>query len=231
MLWLWLKHRLQGLGSIVVLVLIIGTLALLAMSGTGLDVRFLGNAAASREVVGNQTAALLPRSTNADEQPGMLPDPERSILDLHLAERIGPQSIAEAQASWSEEALARHQEALLAALNCARQTQDLPDLTLDSTLSQQAGEAWLKLVRNPSWSLADLEGDYALRAIMPLDLEQDSAESASSIAHSEQNVPPCAIGGVDLAAFAQERRGATVGIAVFPPQASWDVASAVVLVK
>jgi hypothetical protein len=229
MWWHWLKHRLRELSTIVVFVLIIGILVLLVMSGTGLDVRFLGNATAPREAVGDQAGVMLPRSTNADEQPGTLPDPERSILDLPLAERIGPQSIAEAQASWSSEDLARHQEALLAALNCARKTQDLPNLSLDPTLSQQAGEVWLRLVRSPSWSLADLEGGYALRAVLPLDLEQDSAQSG--IAHSERDMPTCAIGGVDLAAFANERRGTAVGIAVFPPQASWDIASAVVLVK
>jgi hypothetical protein len=231
MWWLWLKHRWRGLGALAVTAVIAGLLSLLALGGGVLDVQFLGNAFAPRAAGGGQAGTLLPRSTNPDAQPGTLPDPNASLLDAPLPDAVLPHSVAEAQAPWNADTVARYQRQVLAAVNCAREAKGLSALTPDPALTRQAGEAWLRLVREPSWSLADLPGHYTMRGVLPLELGDPGAGPTSGTGGARQDSPQCEAVGADVAALADTGDGTTIGIAVFPPQASWDLASAVVLVK
>jgi len=72
-----------------------------------------------------------------------------SVMEQSLPPSAGPQTVAAAQASWSAAEIAQHQEAVLAAVNCARQQRGQGALSLDSTLSATASGAWLKLVHGP----------------------------------------------------------------------------------
>jgi hypothetical protein len=161
---------------------------------------------------------VLPRSADASAQPGALTDPRASLLDAPVASDAGPLSIADAQASWSTAEREQHQHAVLDSINCARRGQHQPALTLDPELSQAAGEAWLRLARERDFSLAQLDGRYALRGVLPLDT-------------LDQAAPSCADLHLDAAALASLGPATRIGIAVFPPQAAWDLASAVILAQ
>ena len=104
---------------------------------------------------------------------------------------------------------------------------------LDPTLSQTAGDAWLKLSHDHSWSLMQLPGQYSVRSVMALDF--GAPDLASKADHQPQvsgaTDGACAVGGFDAATLQMANGVTTIGIAVFPPQTSWDLASAVVLVK
>jgi hypothetical protein len=224
-MWLlWLKHRWRGAGALVITVLVGIVIALLALSRSTLSIGQLGDASAARPATGGQSSAVLPRS-------GV---PLVSRLDQAVPASAGPQSVAAAQASWSAAEVARHQAALLAAVNCARGQQGQAAVILDVTLSATAGDAWLKLVRQPSWSLMQLPGRYALRGIVSLDVaspEQVAAQSQSASTGQQTTMSGCTVSGVDGATLAAGADARSIGIAVFPPQASWDAASAVVLVQ
>jgi hypothetical protein len=101
-------------------------------------------------------------------------------------------------------------------------------------LSATAGDAWLKLVHDPSWSLMQLPGTYALRGVVSLDFapsERRAARSQQASADPSATELTCTVGSIDGSIFAANADARTIGIAVFPPQASWDAASAVVLVR
>jgi hypothetical protein len=155
-------------------------------------------------------------------------------MEQSLPPSAGPQTVAAAQASWSAAEIAQHQDAVLVAVNCARQQRGQGAVSLDSTLSTTAGDAWLKLVHDPTWSLMQLPGSYSLRGVVSLDVvspEQVAAQSQEAPASQQAAVPSCTVGGIDGMTLAAGADAQTIGIAVFPPQASWDAASAVVLVK
>jgi hypothetical protein len=221
---LWLKNRWRGAGAVGVAVLTIIVVALFALNRSGTGISFLGDASAARPAANGSSGAMLPRS-------GV---PLVSVLDKALPSHTGPQNIAAAQASWSATEIAQHQDALLVAVNCARQQQGQARLTLDSTLSATAGDAWLKLVHEPTWSLMQLPGTYSLRGVVSLDFaspEQVAAQLQEAPAGQRPAAPSCSAGGVDGATLAAGADAHSIGIAVFPPRASWDAASAVVLVK
>jgi hypothetical protein len=151
-----------------------------------------------------------------------------------LLDNVGPQTVAEAQAAWSADEIAQHQREVLAAVNCARQQHGQSALMLDPTLSQVAGDARLKLARDPSWTLLQLPGTYALRGVLALDLTspaQAAAQVQPSLAGQAALEASCIVGGFDAATLAPSTSAHTIGIAIFPPQVSWDMASAVILVK
>ena len=89
------------------------------------------------------------------------------------------------------------------------------------------------LIHHPSWSLMQLPGRYALRGVLSLDFvspDQIAAQAQQSAA--AQHAPSgCVVGGFDAASLTPSADAHRVGIAVFPPQAIWDSASAIVLVK
>jgi hypothetical protein len=92
----------------------------------------------------------------------------------------------------------------------------------------------LKLVHDPSWSLMQLPGSYSLRGVLSLDFEspeQVAAQAQRAPAGQRAAAPSCTVGGVDGLTLAAGADAHSIGIAVFPPRASWDAASAVVLVR
>ena len=233
MVWLWLKNRWRGVSAVLIIVLAVLIVMLVGAGGSGLGVSFLGNANAPRIVPENSASGtVLPRSSNPDAQLGKAPDPNASILDTNLATSAGLPDIAAAQATWSAEEIRERQNAVLSAVNCARKQQRLEALALDPALSQTAGNAWLKLSHDHSWSLMDLPGTYELRSVMALDFSAPgSAVGTGQGGQQGQAAQTCTVGGFDAATLPPTRGAATIGIAVFPPQTSWDSASAVVLVK
>ena len=224
-MWLlWLKNRWRGAGAVAVAVLTIIVVALFALSRSGTGISFLGDANAARPAANGSSGAMLPRS-------GV---PLVSALDKALPSHTGPQSMAAAQASWSAAEIAQHQDAVLAAVNCARQQRGQSALSLDPTLSATAGDAWLKLVHEPTWSLMQLPGTYSLRGVVSLDFaspEHVATQSQEARAGQQVAAPSCTVGGVDGVALSAGADAHSIGIAVFPPRASWDASSAVVLVR
>jgi hypothetical protein len=219
-IWLiYLQNRWRGIGAGAIALLALVALALLGWGGPALGIRLLGNADAPRVVSNNTSGTVLPRSgdPSAPQQP--LLDTNASVLDTAAPIDTGPQTLAEAQASWSADLLRLHQQAVLTQLNCARQAQRLPTLALDARLSQIAGSAWLRLAHDPTYSLMQLPGSYQLRSVLPLRADTPVASTS------------CVAGEFDPVAVLLSGDATTVGIAVFPPQASWDMASAVVLVQ
>jgi hypothetical protein len=224
-MWLlWLTNRWRGVGAVAVTLLAIIAVALIALSRSDTGISLLGDANAARPVVSGSSSVVLPRS-------GI---PLISVLDTPLPPSDGVQTVAAAQANWSAAEIAQHQEMVLAAINCARQQRGQDLLTLDSALSATSGDAWLKLVHDPSWSLMQLPGTYALRGVVSLDFappEQLAAQSQQASADPSATEPNCTVGSIDGSIFAASADARTIGVAVFPPQASWDAASAVVLVR
>jgi hypothetical protein len=143
----------------------------------------------------------------------------------------GPQTVADAQSVWSANEIKRHQDEVLAAVNCARRQQGQDALTLNPALSQVAGDAWLKLVHDHSWSLMRLPGRYAMRSVMSLDFGTHSPAAQAGTQQQLAGDGACAVGGFDVATLPASSSATSIGIAVFPPQASWDSASAVVLIQ
>lgn len=232
-IWLlWFYRRWRGLGAAAIAVLALLLVALLLWGGPTLSVRLLGNADAPRVAAQGPSGVTLPRSSNSDADPGMLADPAVSILDAPVRADAGPQTIAAAQAAWSVGEITRRQDVLLAAINCARRVQHLNAVTLDARLSETAGGAWLRLVREPSFSLMQLPGQYAMRSILALNagahaIEDEQAQTTPS----DSNAPLCDAEGFDPTSLPAASGATQIGIAVFPPQASWDMPSAVVLMQ
>ena len=234
-LWLlWLRNRWQGIGAAVIALLALLFIALIGLGGPAFGVSLLGNAGAPRAAAANgPSGTILPRSGDPAASPSLI-DPNMSILDTLAPTDAGPQTVAAAQAAWSADAIKQRQNALLSAINCARQQQKLPVVTLDPQLSETAGAAWLRLVHDPAFSLMKLPGQYTTRSVLTL-----AAESPSSAATSDQARPStgdadassCSVDGFDPSILSATSDATQIGIAVFPPQASWDMASAVVLVK
>ena len=237
-MWLfWLKHRWRQAGAAVAAVLAVLLVLLLVFGRSGMGVSFLGDVSAPRLAAASEpSGVVLPRSgdPNGPSSSDTAPVPQLSILDKPLLANVGPQTVAAAQVAWSAGEIAQHQQEVLAAVNCARQKQGQTALTLDPTLSQVAGDAWLKLVRDPSWTLLRLPGTYTLRGVLALDLTspaQAAAQAQPSLASQVALEASCVVGGFDAVSLASSTSARTIGIAVFPPQVSWDMASAVILVK
>jgi hypothetical protein len=222
--WFWLKQRWRGVSAVGITALVLLLALVLALSNSGSGISFLGDFNAARPVTaGGPSGAILPRS-------GV---PIVSLLDTDLPASAGPQTIADAQAAWSADEIMERQQEVLSAINCARAQHGQPALSLDETLSHTAGEAWLTLVHQPSWSLMQLPGTYTLRGVLSLDFaspDQSAAQAQQSAA--TQHAPSgCVVGGFDAASLTPTAGAHRVGIAVFPPQAAWDSASAIVLVQ
>ena len=222
--WFWLKQRWRGISAVSVAALVALLSLMLALSHSGTGISFLGDFNAPRPApAGGPSGAILPRS-------GV---PVVSMLDTDLPTTAGPQTVAAAQAAWSADEIAQHQQEVLSAINCARAQQGQRALTLDETLSHTAGDAWLTLVHQPSWSLMQLPGTYALRGVLSLDFaspDQIAIQAQQSSGRSQPAIG-CVVGGFDAASLAPGADAHRIGIAVFPPQAAWDSASAIVLVQ
>lgn len=236
MCWRWIKyHRLVvSAAAIALLAVLIATL--IALDGAGRGITFLGDVHAPRDTAGTAIASpAVSRSDDANATSGSPPKPDMpaaSALDIPVSAEGGPQTVAAAQAAWSGGEIKHHQNQVLAAINCERKVKGQPALALDPALSATAGDAWLKLIRDRSFTLLDLPGRYELRSVMALDFGIPAQDApANSQAWQRGEAPRCAVGGFDVAALPRTMRGTRVGIAVFPPQASWDGASAVVLVQ
>jgi hypothetical protein len=233
-MWLlWLRHRWRQLGAVLVAVLSVLLVLVLVFGRSGVGVSFLGDVSAPRLAVASGPGVILPRSgdPNGPHTDTSAPGTLSSILDIPLPASAGPQTMAEAQKTWGADETAQRRNELLSAINCARQQQGQPSIALDVALSQTAGDAWLKLVRDPSWSLMRLPGHYQQRSVMTLDFGlPDSTTQAGSQQHLA-GAGLCTAGGFDLATLETSADATSVGIAVFPPQAAWDMASAVVLVQ
>jgi hypothetical protein len=230
--FLWFKHRWQAITALGIALLAVLLVILMVVSNATLGMTLLGNASAPRAAVDGPSGTVLPRSSDSNQASSALPDLNTSLLDQGIATNAGSHTVAEAQTAWSATELQQHQTAILAAMNCARQQHQQPTLTLDSHLSATAGDAWLKLSRDRSFSLMRLPGQYALRSVMPLAFDTPAASaSADQTAPSGQVAYHCTVGGLDMTTFALTPNATRMGIAVFPPQASWDMASAVVLVQ
>jgi hypothetical protein len=221
--WFWLKQRWRGVSAVGIAALVVVLALALGLSNTGSSIILLGDFNAPRLAAGGPSGAVLPRS-------GV---PVVSMLDTDLPASAGPQTVPDAQAAWSADEIVARQHEVLTAINCARVQQGHGALQLDATLSETAGDAWLTLVHQPSWSLMQLPGTYALRGVLSLDLtspEQIAGEAQQSAA--AQNAPSgCVVGGFDTASLTAAADAHRIGIAVFPPQAAWDSASAIVLVQ
>jgi hypothetical protein len=218
-LWFfWLRQRWRGAAAGLAALLVLALVVLLSLRGSEAGLTFLGRADAPRNATSAASGATLPRS-GGNQAVSTLPDITTSLLDAPVAAGAGAQTVAEAQAAWSADILRLRQQAVLAEINCARQSQRLPVLTLDAQLTQTAGNAWLRLAHEPSFSLMQLAGQYRLRSVLPLTAE--APVSATS----------CAAGDFDAVAVSLTGGATSVGIAVFPPQASWDLPSAVVLIR
>jgi hypothetical protein len=237
-MWLlWLKNRWRPVGAAVAAILAMLFVCLFVFGRVGIGVSFLGNVNAPRLAAASAPSdVVLPRSgdPNGPSSSDAAPVLQSSILDKPLLAGIGPQTMAEAQAAWSAAEIAQHQHEVLAAVNCARQKQGQDALVLDPTLSQVAGDAWLRLARDPSWTLLRLPGTYTLRGVLALDLTspgQAAAQTQPALAGQTALEASCVVGGFDAATLAPSTNARAIGIAIFPPQVSWDMASAVILVK
>jgi hypothetical protein len=231
--FLWFKHRWQAISAFGIALLAL-LLVVLMMSGTStFGMTLLGNASAPRAGASDgPSGTVLPRSSNPNQSTSALPGLNASALDQGVATDAGPHTVAEAQAAWSATEIEQHQTEVLTALNCARQQQHQPALTLDPHLSATAGDAWLTLSHDRSFSLMSLPGQYALRSVMPL-----AFGTPTTGASTDQSVPlgqpvsDCTVGALDMTTIVPTTGATRIGIAVFPPQAAWDMASAVVLVQ
>jgi hypothetical protein len=216
---LWFHHRWRALGAAALAILAVGLGALLLAGGPALSLRLLGDAGAPRAGTNTTAGTVLPRSGDPNASPEASSDANASVLDAPAPAAAGPQTVAEAQAAWSADLIQQRQQTVLAQLNCARQAQRLPALALDARLTQTASAAWLRMVREPSFSLMQLPGSYRLRSVLPITSDTPSAPTT------------CAISDFDPASVALTGGATAAGIAVFPPQADWDLPSAVVLVQ
>lgn len=214
----WLRSRWRGAAAAALVALSLVGLVWTLWSSPVSRIQLLGDAQAPRAALVGPSGVVLPRSAGVASQPGALSDPRASLLDLPAPADASPQSVAEAQAAWSASEREQHQRAVLESINCARRGQHQPALTLDPELSQAASEAWLRLARERDFSLAQLDGRYVLRGVLPLDTLDQAAAS-------------CAELQLDTAALAGLGSATRIGIAVFPPQAAWDLASAVILAQ
>lgn len=214
----WLRSRWPGAAAAAAVVLSLTGLLWMLWGSPIASIRQLGDTQAPRAVPSGPSGMVLPRSAADSTAPGTLNDPRASLLDLPVAADAGPQSVAAAQAAWSAAEREQHQRAVLDSINCARREEHLAALTLDPELSQTAETAWLRLARERDFSLAQLDGRYALRGVLPLD-------------KLDQAAPSCADLRLDAAGLASLGPATRIGIAVFPPQAVWDLPSAVILAQ
>jgi hypothetical protein len=231
--FLWFKHRWQAISAFGIALLALLLVVLMITGTSTFGMTLLGNASAPRVAAADSpSGTVLPRSSDPNQSTGALPDLNASVLDQAIAADAGLHTVAEAQAAWSTTEMEQHQTELLAAVNCARQQHQQTALTLDSHLSATAGDAWLTLSRDRSFSLMRLPGQYALRSVMTLDFSSPAAStSADQTPSSGQQASDCTVGRFDMTALASTTDATRIGIAVFPPQASWDMASAVVLIQ
>jgi hypothetical protein len=232
-IWLiYLQNRWRGIAAGGVAILALVALALLGWGGPALGMRLLGNADAPRVVTNNASGTVLPRSGDPNSSPEALTDANASVLDIPAPASAGPQTVAEAQAAWSPDMLQQREASLLTAINCARQARQLPALTLDAQLNKTAGAAWLRLMHEPAFSLMQLPGTYTLRSVLPVEAHAPDATSAAEQDRSTTGAAAaCAADGFDATTLPLTGGARRIGIAVFPPQASWDMASAVILVQ
>jgi hypothetical protein len=234
-IWLlWFRNRWQGIGAAVIATLALLLIALVLWGGPAFGVRLLGNVDAPRAVAAlGPSGTVLPRSGDPNADPPVLADANASILDTPAPADTGPQTVAEAQAAWRPDAIAARQQALLASFNCARQQQKLPAMTLDAQLSQTAGTAWLRLAHDPSFSLMNLPDQYQWRSIMPLPsgMQATAGAPGQAVSTVSSNAALCSAAAFDMSIVPAASVATRIGIAVFPPQASWDMASAVILVQ
>lgn len=200
----WVRRRWSRSGAVVVAVLMVALVGWWGLTSPGRGVVFLGNADTPRA-----TASM--------------------VLRTALPPRSAGSPRGDASAVWSMAERARHTQALLAAYNCIRTEHGLPGVILDRALSVTAGAAWARLADDPAFSLMALPGTYLTRSVVPLDGgepgDQTNEPEDSLEAHG------CVVGGFDPRVLPLAPQARLVGIAVFPPQARWDGASAVVLVK
>lgn len=227
---IWLKERWRWIGAALV-ALLAALVLFMVLDRSDLGVVFLGNAAAPRAAAADgSSGTVLPRSSDPNA-PSNGASESASIFD-RVSPSGGPQDVASAQAAWGAAELQQRENEVLAAVNCARKAQGAPALVLDPALGKTAGDAWLKLVQDRSWSLMDLTGSYKLRSVMALDFgAPDQATQADQMKQQTQGALRCGVGGLDAASLTVAGDGTRIGISVFPPQASWDGASAVVLVQ
>lgn len=233
-LWrLWLRNRWRGVIAALIGVLTVLLTLLVATGGSGVDIRFLGDAAAPRaHDANNGSGTVLPRSGDSHAQPGSPPDSRSSILDEAAPAGAGPQDVTAAQAAWSNEEVKQHEQEVLRAVNCVRMQHGMPAVTIDPALSRTAGEAWLRLSRDHSFSLMSLPGTYALRSVLALDFGMsDPVAQPGQGEQTNQEGSRCTVGAFDAATLPLTTATRTIGIAVFPPQAAWDLSSAVVLMQ
>jgi hypothetical protein len=226
MIWLWLRHRQRGVLAVAAVLLAVAAVVFIVRGGSIGGVAFLGNTTAPRAEAQANSGAVLPRAVDGVNTP--------SLLDKQLPTNAGPQSVETAQAAWSAEDIERLQAEVLTGFNCTRAQANLPPLKLDVALSQTAGNAWLKLVHDPKFTLMSVEGNYTARGVLALDItspDQVTAQARQGQAQQGVATNDCKVGGFDPATMSAEETGVAIGIAVFPPQASWDSASAVVLVR
>jgi hypothetical protein len=232
-IWLiYIRNRWRGIGVGALALLALFALAFLSLGGPALGVHLLGNADAPRAAANAASSTMLPRSGDPHANPAVLADANASVLDTPAPGDAGPQTIAAAQAAWSADVLQQREARLLTAINCARQARQLSAVTLDAQLSQTAGAAWLRLMHEPSFSLMQLPGTYTLRSVLPLDAHAPDVAGAVERDRSVAGAAPvCAADGFDATMLPLDGSATQIGIAVFPPQASWDMASAVILVQ
>jgi hypothetical protein len=77
-----------------------------------------------------------------------------------------------------------------------------------------------------------LPGAYPVRSVLPLNANAPHVVSSTQQdASSGAVATPCAADGFDASTLPLTGHATHIGIAVFPPQAAWDMASAVILVQ
>ena len=232
--FLWFKHRWRSIGACCIASLAVLLVVLMVTSNATLGITLLGNASAPRAAAANApSGTVLPRSGDPNQSASTLPDQSASLLDERIAADAGPHTVAEAQAAWSATEIERHQTELLAAFNCVRGQQKLPAITLDAQLSATAGAAWLRLAHDPSFSLMNLPDQYQWRSIMPLlsGTQATAGAPGQGVSTASSSTAVCSTATFDVSIVPAASVATRIGIAVFPPQASWDMASAVILVQ
>jgi hypothetical protein len=232
--FLWFKHRWQAISALGIALMAL-LLVVLMISGTStFGMTLLGNASAPRAgAADGPSGTVLPRSSDPNQSTSALPNLNASLLDQSVAADSSPHTIAEAQAAWSATEIERHQTELLAAFNCVRGQQKLPVMTLDAQLSATAGAAWLRLAHDPSFSLMNLPDQYQWRSIMPLPsgMQATAGAPGQGVSTASSSTAVCSAATFDVSIVPAASVATRIGIAVFPPQASWDMASAVILVQ
>lgn len=135
--------------------------------------------------------------------PVPLPTPAPAPTDVPTTEPATAEpEQADRDAAPEDAELARLQNEILTAYNCAQETNGLPPFELDPELTAVAQQVGEQLGADSTLDISDIAGEYLLHASLAL----EDGEAAQG----------CSIGGFDLTEFPPMDDISRLGIAVFP---------------